>query len=114
MLSDPCCTSKMRHPRISRSDSFCSAPRSDPADSGLYRATLSGISRQGHQGGRVSLNRCALSFAKSPMRAGDKGDTSQISVIAHEEGDYAFLAEHVTAERVRAHFTAIMTGEVMR
>lgn len=41
-------------------------------------------------------------------RTGDKGDTSQISVIAHEPGDYAFLAEQVTAERVRAHFAAIL------
>ena len=47
-------------------------------------------------------------------RTGDKGDTSQISVIAYEEGDYAFLAEHVTAERVRAHFAAIVAGEVTR
>lgn len=47
-------------------------------------------------------------------RAGDKGDTSQISVIAYDEGDYAFLAEHVTAERVRAHFAALGPGEVTR
>ena len=36
-------------------------------------------------------------------RTGDKGNISQISVIAHEPGDYAFLAEHVTAERVQTH-----------
>ena len=36
-------------------------------------------------------------------RAGDKGDVSNISVIAYEPGDYAFLLEHVTAEAVRAH-----------
>ncbi len=47
-------------------------------------------------------------------RTGDKGDTSQISVIAYDPGDYAFLAEHVTAERVRAHFAAIVRGEVRR
>ena len=47
-------------------------------------------------------------------RAGDKGDTSQISVIAYDEGDYQFLAEHVTAERVRAHFAAIARGDVVR
>ena len=41
-------------------------------------------------------------------RPGDKGDTSQISVIAYEPGDYQFLAEHVTAERVRAHFAGIL------
>ena len=47
-------------------------------------------------------------------RTGDKGDTSQISIIAYEEGDYAFLAEHVTAERVRVHFASIVMGEVTR
>ena len=47
-------------------------------------------------------------------RAGDKGDTSQISVIAYDEGDYQYLAEHVTAERVRAHFATIVRGDVVR
>lgn len=47
-------------------------------------------------------------------RAGDKGDTSNISVIAHEPGDYAHLAEHVTAERVKAHFSGTVAGEVVR
>ncbi len=35
-------------------------------------------------------------------RTGDKGDTSQVSVIAHDAADFAFLAEHVTEDRVRA------------
>lgn len=47
-------------------------------------------------------------------RTGDKGDTSQISVIAHDEGDYAFLVEHVTAARLRAHFAALGPGAVTR
>lgn len=47
-------------------------------------------------------------------RTGDKGDTSQISVIAYDPGDYGFLAGHVTAERVRAHFGAIVRGTVTR
>ncbi len=47
-------------------------------------------------------------------RAGDKGNVSNISVIAHEPGDYAFLVEHVTAERVRAHFADIVQGRVER
>jgi len=37
------------------------------------------------------------------VRTGDKGDTSQISVIAFDEADYPLLAEQVTPERVRAH-----------
>lgn len=47
-------------------------------------------------------------------RTGDKGDTSNVSVIAYDEADYAFLREHVTAERVRAHFAGIVTGDVTR
>jgi hypothetical protein len=47
-------------------------------------------------------------------RAGDKGNVSNIAVIAHEPGDYAFLAEHVTAERVRAHFAEFVKGRVER
>jgi hypothetical protein len=47
-------------------------------------------------------------------RTGDKGDTSNISVIAFDEADYPFLREHVTVERVRAHFAGIVTGEVTR
>ena len=47
-------------------------------------------------------------------RTGDKGDTSQISVIAYDPGDFVFLAEHVTAERVQQHFAGILKGEVRR
>ena len=47
-------------------------------------------------------------------RTGDKGDVSNISVIAFEPGDYAFLLEHVTAERVRAHLADAVEGEVVR
>lgn len=47
-------------------------------------------------------------------RTGDKGDTSNISVIAYDPADYAFLAEHVTVERVRAHFGDIVEGDVER
>jgi hypothetical protein len=47
-------------------------------------------------------------------RAGDKGDTSDISVIAYDPDDYEFLREHVTAARVREHFSDIVRGEVER
>ena len=47
-------------------------------------------------------------------RTGDKGDVSNISVIAYEPGDYAFLLENVTAERVRAHLADTVRGEVVR
>ncbi len=47
-------------------------------------------------------------------RAGDKGDTSNISVIAYKAEDFPFLEQHVTAERVRAHFSGIVRGDVVR
>ncbi|QCI67867.1 AtuA-related protein [Phreatobacter stygius] len=47
-------------------------------------------------------------------RAGDKGNVSNIAVFAYEPGDYAFLLEHVTAARVKAHFADIVDGEVTR
>jgi hypothetical protein len=47
-------------------------------------------------------------------RSGDKGNVANIAVIAHEPGDFAYLAEHVTAERVRAHFADIVRGKVER
>ncbi|MFC7736442.1 hypothetical protein ACFQX4_11405 [Roseomonas sp. GCM10028921] len=47
-------------------------------------------------------------------RAGDKGDISCISVIARDPADYPLLLREVTAERVRAHFTGIVRGEVRR
>jgi hypothetical protein len=47
-------------------------------------------------------------------RAGDKGDTANISVIAYHAEDYALLEKHVTAERVKDHFRGIVAGEVVR
>jgi hypothetical protein len=47
-------------------------------------------------------------------RTGDKGDTSNISVIAYREDDYAYLLEHVTAARVKAHLASVVRGEVER
>ncbi|MBE7197790.1 MAG: hypothetical protein INR70_08310 [Parafilimonas terrae] len=52
--------------------------------------------------------------ALAHSRTGDKGNTSNIAVIAYDEADYAHLATHVTAERVREHFREIVTGEVVR
>ena len=47
-------------------------------------------------------------------RAGDKGDTSNLSVIAYRAEDYPLLEEYVTAERVKAHFADLVRGEVTR
>ena len=47
-------------------------------------------------------------------RTGDKGDTSNISLIAYDAADYPQLVRHVTVERVRAHFAEIAHGDVTR
>lgn len=47
-------------------------------------------------------------------RAGDKGDISNLSLIAYRQEDYALLEQAVTAERVRRHFAGIVHGEVTR
>ena len=45
-------------------------------------------------------------------RSGDKGDTSNIGLIALKPEYYAILAKEVTAERVKQHFVGICHGEV--
>jgi hypothetical protein len=47
-------------------------------------------------------------------RTGDKGDVSNISVIAYQAGDYAWLVQHVTADLVKAHFASFVRGQVRR
>ena len=47
-------------------------------------------------------------------RTGDKGDTSNISVIAYRETHYPLLREQVTAERVKAHCAGVVEGDVVR
>lgn len=47
-------------------------------------------------------------------RAGDKGNTSNISVIAYDPADYERLRRQVTPERVKAHFTGVVRGDVER
>jgi hypothetical protein len=47
-------------------------------------------------------------------RSGDKGNVSNIAVIAFDDAHYPFLVEHVTCERVCALFGAFVTGNVVR
>jgi hypothetical protein len=47
-------------------------------------------------------------------RTGDKGNTSNISVIAFDPAKYPLLEKHVTAERVKEVFSEIVQGEVTR
>ncbi|AQW69415.1 AtuA-related protein [Pseudomonas fulva] len=41
-------------------------------------------------------------------RTGDKGDTSNISVIAFDSADYPRLAQWLTVARVTAHFAELL------
>ena len=47
-------------------------------------------------------------------RAGDKGNTSNVSVIAYEETDWAFLRDTLTEERVMSAYAHIAKGPVRR
>ncbi|HTJ06085.1 MAG TPA: hypothetical protein VL624_12120 [Caldimonas sp.] len=47
-------------------------------------------------------------------RAGDKGDTSNLSLIAYDARHYEHLRRHVTAAAVRAHLAGIVAGDVVR
>lgn len=47
-------------------------------------------------------------------RSGDKGDGSNVGLIAYTDAGYRFLQECVTTERVKAHFREICFGEVDR
>lgn len=47
-------------------------------------------------------------------RSGDKGDTSNITVIAYEPEFYPLLKEQLTAERFKAFYSGAVKGEVER
>ena len=47
-------------------------------------------------------------------RTGDKGNTSNISVIACDAKHFPLLKDQVTAARVKAHFAGVVEGEVVR
>jgi hypothetical protein len=47
-------------------------------------------------------------------RSGDKGDISNVGVIARRPEWYKILLREVTAERVKAHFAGLVLGNVTR
>ena len=47
-------------------------------------------------------------------RAGDKGDTSNISVIAYDAAGWEILRTQLTSERVMAAFAHIVKGPIRR
>ena len=56
----------------------------------------------------VTLHRIAQA------RSGDKGEGSNVGVLARSEPAYRFLKEHLTANRVQKHFAQINHGGVER
>lgn len=48
------------------------------------------------------------------IRTGDKGDVSQIAVIAFDAASYPLLAREVTAERVRGHMRGLPECHIRR
>ena len=47
-------------------------------------------------------------------RAGDKGNTSILSLIPYNEQDYKLLCNQVTVESVKQHLKGIVDGEIKR
>jgi hypothetical protein len=47
-------------------------------------------------------------------RSGDKGNTSNISVIAYAPALYPYLKEQLTADKFKAHYAGVVTGKVTR
>ncbi len=47
-------------------------------------------------------------------RAGDKGDIANIAIFVDDELAYETIVREVTAERVKAHFGAMVRGAVFR
>ena len=47
-------------------------------------------------------------------RSGDKGNTSNIMVIAYEPEFYPLLKTQLTAKRFKAFYTGTVTGNVLR
>lgn len=57
---------------------------------------------------KVQLSRIATA------RSGDKGEGSNVGVMARSDAAYAYLKEQLTSELVARHMSAINTGGVKR
>ncbi len=57
---------------------------------------------------KVLLSEIALA------RSGDKGDGSNVGVLARSPEIYEFLVEYLTEDRVKKHFHAIAKGDIER
>jgi hypothetical protein len=53
-------------------------------------------------------------YALAHARSGDKGDGSNVGILAYDERGYEILREWLTADRVKDHFGEIVKGKVER
>jgi hypothetical protein len=53
-------------------------------------------------------------FEIAHARTGDKGNISNIALIAYKAEDWPVLCQEMTAERVKEHFGDLVKGEVLR
>jgi len=53
-------------------------------------------------------------FALAHARSGDKGDSSNVGVLAYDDRGYELLRDWLTPNRVKAHFGTLVRGEVRR
>lgn len=47
-------------------------------------------------------------------RAGDKGDIANVALLADDREVYDVIVREITADRVKEHFGAMVTGKVLR
>jgi len=65
------------------------------------------------EGESVDMKQVALREV-AHCRSGEKGNHSNVSVIAYEERDYPLLERQITVERVRALYGPITRGRILR
>jgi hypothetical protein len=53
-------------------------------------------------------------YALAHARSGDKGDGSNVGVIAYDRSSFEILKERLTPEKVKEHFAGIVLGDVRR
>lgn len=53
-------------------------------------------------------------YAMAHARSGDKGDGSNVGVLAYDDRGYGILKAWLTTDRVKAHFGEIVRGRVDR
>lgn len=53
-------------------------------------------------------------YAMAHARSGDKGDGSNVGVLAYDDRGFEILREWLTADRVKRHFGSIVKGTVER